>query len=63
MPNFKDGQYIKELQWKRLIGSTPSSYTVFKYGTKYYAECNIPEGTDYSGSTASTIIQNAIDAT
>lgn len=47
---------------RRLSGSIPSSYTIFKIGTTYYAECNVPSGTAISsGTNASTVIQNTID--
>jgi len=63
MPQLSDGQRMSEaLVWNRLIESVPASYVVWKDGTTYYAECLLKDGTDYSGTDASTIIQDAIDA-
>lgn len=62
MPVYPDGTFIKENEWNRLISSTPSSYTIYKDGTTYRAECNSAGGVDYSGTDARTVIQAAIDA-
>jgi hypothetical protein len=62
MPAFSDGQKISEAQWDRLIGSVPADYVIFLQGDIYYAECLVPDGTDYSGATKATIQQNAVDA-
>lgn len=44
------------------VNSIPASYTIYKAndGT-IYAKANFEEGTDYSGTDATTVIQNAID--
>ena len=52
--------YYTSTAWKRLIQSTPSSYTIWKDGTTYRAECNVAGGTDYGDPDASTVIQAAI---
>lgn len=53
-------EYWTSLFWRRLSGSIPSSYTMFKIGTTYYAECNIPGGTAISPDTdADTVVQAA----
>lgn len=62
MPVYPTGTKVTQPQWERLIGATPTSYTVFKKDSRYYAECNIPGGTDYSGTDPTTVIQAAIDA-
>jgi hypothetical protein len=47
----------------RLLESIPASYTIFKIGSDYYAECNATNGTDYGPLTnASTVIRAALDA-
>jgi len=46
----------------RVIHSIPSSYTVYLNGDTYFAEANNPGGTDYDGSSASIVIQAAVDA-
>jgi len=62
MPVYPDGTIVKEAQWNRLISSIPSSYTIYKDAGTYRAECNLSNGTDFSDSDASTVIQLAIDA-
>jgi hypothetical protein len=62
MPQYPDGTRIHEAEWGRLLQAIPSSYTIWKDGTTIRAESNISGGTDYSGTVASTVIQNAIDA-
>lgn len=47
---------------ERVGQSTPASYTIWKDGSTYRAECNLKDGTDYSGTNALTIVQSAIDA-
>ena len=49
-------------RFRRLSSAIPSSYTVMKIGSKYYAECNVPGGTEYSGTDAATVIQAAMNA-
>jgi len=62
--SFKPGEKLSVARLNRLTSSIPTSYTVFKDGSTYYAECNLPGGgTPYSGTNASTVIQSAIDAT
>jgi len=64
MPVFSDGQKISAaLAWDRMIQSVPASYVIWKDGTTYRAECLIKGGTDYSGTDAATVINNAINAT
>lgn len=46
---------------KRLSGSIPSSYTVFPMDSRYYVECNIPDGLDFNSDSASQAIQWALD--
>jgi hypothetical protein len=46
---------------RRLSQSIPSSYTVHKIGTTYYAETNVAGGTPISNTDASTVIQGALD--
>jgi len=62
MPVFSDGTFVKEAEWNRLISSIPSSYTVYKDGSNYRAECNVAGGTDYVGADKDTVVQQAIDA-
>jgi len=63
MPQFSDGQKMNEaLVWNRLIESIPASYVVWKDGDTYRAECLLKDGTDYSGTDASAVIQDALDA-
>jgi len=63
MPVFSDGQKISAaLAWDRMIQSVPASYMVWKDGSTYRAECLLKGGTDYSGTGAATVIQEAIDA-
>lgn len=57
-----DGTDFSPTRMRRLSGAIPSSYTVFKYGSTYYAETNIPAGTDYSGTDPVTVIHSARDA-
>lgn len=57
-----DGTDFSPTRMRRLSGAIPPSYTVFKYGSTYYAETNIPGGTDYSGTDPVTIIHSARDA-
>jgi len=59
---FKPGTKLSVTNLRRLSRSIPSSYTVVKMGSKYYAECNLADGTDYSGSDATTIIQEVMDS-
>jgi len=47
---------------QRLSESIPASYTIWKDGTTYRAECNIKGGTDYSGTDVKTVIEAAINA-
>jgi polygalacturonase len=54
--------YTTVAYWGRILESIPASYTIWKDGSTYRAECNIAGGTDYSGTDASTVIQAAIDA-
>lgn len=56
------GQALDQTRLRRLQGSIPASYTVFKSGTTYYAESCIPGGTDYSDPDAATVIQAALNA-
>lgn len=51
-----------QLRLQRLSGSIPSSYTIMKIGSTYYAETNIPGGTEYGDSDQMTVIQAAVDA-
>jgi len=61
--SWSSGEVINsQARLRRLSGAIPSSYTVFKIGSTYYAECNVPGGTEYSGADASTVIQAAINA-
>lgn len=60
MPQYPDGTEINEAEWNRLIGSIPSSCTVFKIGTTYYAEANFYGGTDYNNPVFSTLMNNNI---
>lgn len=47
----------------RVVQSIPASYTLWKDGTLYRAECNIDGGTDYENDgDAYPVIQNVIDA-
>jgi len=62
MPVYPDGTFVKESEWNRLISSIPSTYTVYKDGANYRAECNVAGGTDYHETVASTVIQQSIDA-
>jgi len=60
-----DGELINPsggLRLKRLSSSIPSSYTVFKIGSIYYAEANFSTGTNYSGTDTATVIQATVDA-
>lgn len=57
-----DGELVSQTRARRLQGSIPANYTVFKVGSTVYAESCVPGGTDYSGTNVQTIIQNAIDA-
>ena len=45
----------------RLLESIPASYTIWKDGSTYRAECLLKGGADYSGTDASTVIQSVID--
>lgn len=48
---------------RRLSGSIPTSYTMMKIDSTYYAECNVPGGTAISPDTdATTVLQNIVDA-
>ena len=62
MPVYPDGKFVKEAEWARLIESIPASYTVWKDGTTYRAECLKKGGTDYSGTDAYTVINSALQA-
>jgi len=63
MPVFSDGQKISAaLAWDRMIQSVPASYVVWKDGSTYRAECLLKGGTDYSGTDATTVINNAISS-
>lgn len=57
-----DGTDFSTSRMRRLSGAIPSSYTMFKYGSTYYAECNIPAGADYSGTDPVTVFHSARDA-
>jgi len=57
----KDNISIANLN--RMSISAFSSFTVFKDGTLIRGESNKPNIDDYSGTNASTILQNVIDAT
>lgn len=57
-----DGDNISQARLRRLQSSLPASYTIYKDGATYRAECNIAGGTDYSGSDPVTVIHNARDA-
>jgi len=57
-----DGTDFSPTRMRRLSGAIPSSYTVFEYGSKYYAETNIPAGADYNDSDPVTVIHSARDA-
>jgi len=47
----------------RLLESIPASYTVFKIGSDYYAECNMASGTDYGpDADPAVVMQQAVDA-
>jgi len=61
--SWKPGEKLSVARMKRLSASSPSSYTVYKDGTTIRGETNKPDGTHYSGTSASTIIQAAMDAT
>jgi len=59
-----DGELITQARIRRLQGSIPSSYTIFKDGTTYYAEACFPGGTDYSSpplANLPTLVQSAVD--
>jgi len=48
---------------QRVVQSIPASYTIWKDGTTYRAECNIAGGTDYGPlADVTTVIQAASDA-
>lgn len=57
------GEDVSTRNLNRMNSSSYSSFTVFKDGTEIRGETNKPDGTDYSGTNASTILQNVIDAT
>jgi len=64
--SWPDGTYVNPpggVPLKLLSGAIPSSYTVLYYDGYYYAQTNIPDGTNYGPlADAETVIQNAIDA-
>ena len=57
-----DGEKMTQARARRLQASIPTSYTVFRDGSTYYAEANILDGTNYEGADFSTVMQAAIDA-
>ena len=59
MPQYPDGTRIHKAEWDRLLEAIPSSYSMWKDGTTYRAECNFAGGTDYSSLDATTVLQNA----
>jgi len=61
MPVYPDGTYIQEAEWNRLITDIPSSYTVFKIDSTFYAEANFSGGTDYEKATLVAAVQAALD--
>jgi len=59
------GDNVDQARMRRLQGSIPSSYTIFKVGAVTYAESNIPGGMDYNDAGApdsATVIQSARNA-
>jgi len=56
-----DGELLLQARARRLQASTPTSYTIHKISSTYYAECNIPGGTNYEGTNAATVIQQVLD--
>lgn len=61
--SWTDGDVINtEARLRRLSSAIPSSYTIFKIGSDYYAETNVAGGTNYGpDANATTVIQAAID--
>lgn len=57
-----EGDIMLEARARRLQASIPTAYTLYKSGSTYYADTNIIGGTDYEGTAAATVIQNAYDA-
>lgn len=64
MPQGPSGTKVTAAFWNRLISSIPSSYTIFKDGTTYYAESNVKGGTDFSQDDEDNgvLLQSCIDA-
>ena len=62
MSNWTAGENLSPERMQRLSADIPTTYTIFKQGTTYYAETNDPSGTYYNGTNAKTLIQQAIDA-
>lgn len=60
--SWSSGDKLSVARLKRLSETVPSNYTVYKDGTTIYAETNISGGTNYSGTDAASVIQNAVDA-
>jgi len=52
---------IEAAKLNRMSSAIPPVYTVVREDSTYYAEANLAGKTDYSGTVAATIIQNAID--
>ena len=47
---------------ERLSAAIPTGYTIFKRGSYYYGECNIPGGHNYGPVASPSILQDVIDA-
>lgn len=62
LPTYETGELVKELQWNRLIGAIPATYTAFTIDSTHYAEANFAGGTDYSGTVEATVLNNALAA-
>lgn len=60
--SWTSGEKLTLPRMKRLSSSIPSSYTVYKDGTTYMAECNVSGGSDFSGTDAATVFTDTIAA-
>jgi len=57
-----EGENASQARMRRLQSSIPSTYTIYKDGSTFRAECNVAGGTDYSGTDAHSVIENAANA-
>jgi hypothetical protein len=60
MPQYSDGTQVSKTEWDRLLEAIPASYVIWKDGSTYRGECNVKDGTDYSDSDFTTVIEDIL---